>query len=280
MNAPHIASGKQDTYNTAEARPEAGVKSVHIAFDVLEAVANSPRDVGVTELTELLGSTKATIFRHLQTLVARGYISQNLHSARYRLGVKAQLLGRLYEERFDLLTGAEPIIRSLRDTLKQTIALGVVSPRGVTIMETMLSQNTLEIGVRRGSEMAFHSTAQGKVALAFSRQPLMDTVKQQYQTRYTEHTICDLREIELQTRLARERGWATASQEMVLGINAIAVPILNDTGDCIATLAVVGSMQFVRPVPSAEQVKALQQAANLISANLGYRGEPILDAQA
>jgi IclR family KDG regulon transcriptional repressor len=258
-------------------RPESGIKSVHMTFDVLEAVAECKGDVGVTELAAQLGSTKTTIFRHLQTLVERGYLARNPSTARYRLGVRAYLLGRAATDRYDLLEAAQPAFRELRDSVRQTVALGAVGPRGVTILETLLSQSTLEIGVRPGSELRFHATAQGKIALAFTRQPLMEWLRQQTLERFTDHTVCDLREIESQIRLARERGWASAPQEMVLGINGIAAPVLDDTGDCVATLTIVGSVQFVRATPDALQIRALQEAAYAISVNLGYSGPAVYD---
>ena len=66
-----------------------GVKSVHLAFEVLEAVAFGPGEIGVSELANKLQTTKGTVFRHLQTLVERGYLIQNASTQRYRVGARA-----------------------------------------------------------------------------------------------------------------------------------------------------------------------------------------------
>ena len=51
-----------------------GVHSVHLAIDVLEAVAFSDDELGVTQIAERLSMTKGSVHRHLQTLVERGYL--------------------------------------------------------------------------------------------------------------------------------------------------------------------------------------------------------------
>ncbi|MCF5724136.1 helix-turn-helix domain-containing protein, partial [Pseudomonas syringae] len=68
---------------------KANVRSVQLAFDVLEHVASVIGDIGVSELSQQLNVTKGTLFRHLQTLVERGYLSQDPTTSRYRLGVQS-----------------------------------------------------------------------------------------------------------------------------------------------------------------------------------------------
>jgi len=46
-----------------------GVKSVKLAFRVLEGVSAAGASVGVSELADALKTTKGTVFRHLQTLM-------------------------------------------------------------------------------------------------------------------------------------------------------------------------------------------------------------------
>ncbi len=52
-----------------------GVHSVQLAIDVLEAVAFSDEELGVTQIAERLNMTKGSVHRHLRTLVERGYLA-------------------------------------------------------------------------------------------------------------------------------------------------------------------------------------------------------------
>ncbi len=63
-----------------------GVHSVQLAIDVLEAVAFSDDELGVTQIADRLGMTKGSVHRHLQTLVDRGYLAQNSSTSRYSIG--------------------------------------------------------------------------------------------------------------------------------------------------------------------------------------------------
>lgn len=60
--------------------------------------------------------------------------------------------------------------------------------------------NAGESGVRPGTEMQFHSSAQGKAARAFSRQRLMKWVRGRDLERFTEHTVCDYDKLEARSK--------------------------------------------------------------------------------
>ena len=57
------------------------------ALEILFCVADQSRDVGVSEITEILGSDKATVFRALKALEKYGLIEQNEETKKYRLGL-------------------------------------------------------------------------------------------------------------------------------------------------------------------------------------------------
>ena len=253
-----------------EEKPGGLIKSVHVALDVLEAIAQAQDGLGVSELAARLASTKATVYRHLRTLLERGYVVQDA-SSRYRLGIQAHLLGQAASYRVDLIAQSRQAIAALREETGETITISAVGARSVVVLETTFGNSRFEIGVRPGTEMQLHSSAQGKIALAFSRQPLMQWLRQRKLERLTEYTICDFDRLAAEVEEARRVGWASAPQEMVLGLNAIAVPIFDNTGDCVGTLGMIGLAQFFGREPSISHLQALKRAAERISANLGYR---------
>jgi len=54
----------------------------------LEALADAPGGLGVTELGRRLGVDKSTAHRLLATMSARGFVRLNPHSQRYMLGLR------------------------------------------------------------------------------------------------------------------------------------------------------------------------------------------------
>jgi len=71
------------------------VRSVQLAIDVLETVSFADEEMGVTQIAERLNVTKGSVYRHLHTLVERGYLAQNPATSRYAIGPKSRLLARL-----------------------------------------------------------------------------------------------------------------------------------------------------------------------------------------
>lgn len=252
----------------ADDKLDGGVRSVQATLDILETLAQAEGEMGVTEIANRLGLTKATVFRHLATLVERGYLAQNSATSRYHLGSRLYLLGRLAPARLDLVSAAEEAMKMLRDEVGQTVVLSAASPKGALVLSTLTGKQPIEIGVRPGSELALHGAAQGKIVLAFGRPIIMERLASTRLQTLTEHTITSLPVLKREIGAVRSRGWATAPNEVLLGINALAAPILGPAGDLAGVLAIVGSVQFLGPKPTLAQLAALQRATRRIAQNL------------
>jgi IclR family transcriptional regulator, KDG regulon repressor len=258
-----------------EEKTKSGVKSVQMTFDILESVVGAADEIGVSELATQLGTTKATIFRHLQTLMELGYLAQNPVTSRYRPGVKAYLLSRAAATRIDLLSASEAAMRDLREELGMSVVLSGLGARELTVLATVVGKAALEIGVRPGTNLALNANAQGYVALAFGQPELRAQLKRQELKAYTPHTITSQAELDVVVRKTREKGYAVAFEAETLGISAVAAPLLDSTGFAVGTLALVGSIQYIPKAPPAAIVDPLVRTALRISWNLGYKGSDL-----
>jgi IclR family KDG regulon transcriptional repressor len=246
-----------------------GVHSVQLAIDVLEAVAFSDDELGVTQIAERLNMTKGSVHRHLQTLVERGYLAQNSTTSRYAIGPKSRLLAR-HAPDTDLTHLAEGPMRQLRDALGHPVVLSEMTPRGALVLNKLSGTAPIEIGVRPGSELTFHASAQGKVMLAFAPRPLQARVLARPLQRFTDKTIVSVRRIEKELLEVARLGFASAPEEAMLGLNAVAAPIFDAQDACIATVAIVASIQFLPEKPRPSDVAQLIEAARQISRKLGH----------
>jgi DNA-binding IclR family transcriptional regulator len=84
-------------------------------------------------------------------------------------------------------------------------------------------------------------------------------------------TITRISDLRRELVRIRKLGWAQASGEMLMGINAIAAPVFSERGECVASIAVVGSVQFLPRSGNDRIVLAVLKAAEQTSGNLGYR---------
>jgi DNA-binding IclR family transcriptional regulator len=247
------------------------VRSVQLAIDVLEIVSFAEEEMGVTQIATRLNVTKGSVHRHLHTLVDRGYLAQNPATSRYTIGPKSRLLARLAPET-DLMQLAEGPMRELRDALGHSVVLSEMTPRGALVLTKLTSNTPLDIGVRSGSELPFHATAQGRVMLAFAPRPFQTRILSRPLEAFTDRTITSVERIEKILLDVAKRGYASAPGESILGLNAVAVPIFNNDDACIAALAVVGSIQFLPEKPKQSDIDALTRASQQISRKLGHAG--------
>ncbi|MGM4988182.1 IclR family transcriptional regulator [Tardiphaga sp. 841_E9_N1_2] len=246
-----------------------GVHSVQLAIDVLEAVAFSDDELGVTQIADRLGMTKGSVHRHLQTLVDRGYLTQNSSTSRYSIGPKGRLLAR-HAPDADLTQLAEGPMRQLRDALGHFVVLSEMTPRGALILHKLSGTAAIELGVRPGSELTFHASAQGKVLLAFAPSPMRARVLAQPLQRFTDKTVVSVRKLEQEYLEIVRLGFATAPEQSLIGMNAVAAPIFDAQDACIASVAIVASIQVLPEKTRPSDVAQLIEAARQISHKLGH----------
>lgn len=248
------------------------IQSVELALSVLETLAEAQADMGVTALAAALGTTKSRIYRHLRTLVNLGYIHQSPATERYRIGSRLIALGKAASDSADLAGVAQVPMRKLRDATGQGVSLSQIEDEGIRILQTIPGTMQIEVGVRAGSLLGFTTSAQGKIALAAMDPARREQVLARTLPVPTAHSITDPDELRRHVAQVADQGWATAPNEELLGLNALACPIIGAEGRLVGTLALVSLTQFITTPPDPAQVQAVQAAAAEISTALGYYG--------
>ncbi|MBE9606287.1 IclR family transcriptional regulator [Acetobacteraceae bacterium H6797] len=246
-----------------------GVRAADTVLAVLETVAWAGEPIGVTQIANAIEGTKSAVFRHLQTLVDRAYLIQDADTNRYRLGPKAFLIAHLAPPSWDLARILEGAMRELRDEVGLAVVLSTPSPKGAFVVSTFPGTHPIEIGVRPGSELAPHASAQGKIFLAFGAKALADKAPSIEMPRLTPHTITDPAQLAAEIAEVRERGYAVAPEEVLLGCNALAAPIFDHKDTLVAAIAFVGSIQYLTTPPSPALIEAIKGMAEKSSRLLG-----------
>ena len=255
-----------------------GVQAVVFALHTLEYIAQHQGSVGVTELARAFETTKSRMYRHLQTLMTAGYLVRDPQTERYRVSARLVALGQAVSEGFEFARAARDVTRELRDKLGHAAVLSQTEDDGIRIVLLVPSKSSVEIAVKPGSVLAFHASAQGKIALAFGDPSLSERVLAGELPMQTVYTIGDPAKLKAEIELTRKRGWAAAPNESVIGLNALAAPAFDALGHYAGAIAIVDTMQFIPENPSVEQVRELTEAAAQISRNLGYRASQPLYA--
>jgi IclR family transcriptional regulator, KDG regulon repressor len=258
-----------------------GVQAVVLALRMLEQLTFDPKPGRVTDLAKRLGTSKNRIHRHLQTLLDMGYVVRDVDTQRYSVGIRLVQLGSAAANQYDLLTVSRPVMRKLRDALGLTVVLSKVVADQLYAIERIDGKSDVTVGVVIGSPLGLHSSAQGKIVLAFGSQGLLDAVAASHLEPRTSRTIVDPRRLRREIGAVHKQGWAAAPGETMDGLNAVAVPIVDAAGQLIATLAVLGFGNELPAVPTPRHIAELQSAVREISAALfgapisGWKSVPL-----
>lgn len=251
-----------------------GIWAVTLAFQILELLARSDRPRRVTDLATELGTSKPRIFRHLNTLKQLGYVEQESETDRYLVGVRLAMLGNRAASRFELFNIGRPILQDLRDSLDLTVVISKIEDNKVLISDKLDGESGVSFVAKVGSALDLHSTAQGKLVLAYADASVLEAAIAQGLRPMTAHTITDPDKLRREVARVRKQGWATAPNEMLTGLNAIAVPIFNAEDQLMATLAVLGSVDRIGAAPTGQQHELLTKAAQEIARQLYGRRSP------
>ena len=247
-----------------------GTETVDLSLRLLDFLAGASEPVGVSDLARDFRASKATVYRHLQTLARHGFVHQDAATARYSAGIKLFILGERLRERFDILAVARGEMTRLRDETGHAVTLSALVDDQAVVLEVIQGRAIVNFGTRAGTVLDLHASAHGKVALAFGPPSLLARCLARPLKRWTPHTPCTHASLERAVAQVRSRGWATAANQVIEGVNGLAAPIFNHAGQYAGAIAVAGTVQSIPGAPSPEQVKAVLRAAAQISRSLGH----------
>ena len=206
--------------------------------------------------------------RHLTTLRHLGFVEQDAQTEGYRLALKLAHIGQAAADQFDLRRLAEPYMIRLRDLTRQTVVLSLPASGDAIVNAVFDSPNLVTISVRLGYRLPAHASAQGRVTLAFAPLELQQRLLSRKLQALTPRTIID--PVQLRKRLARVREelYEVAMDETLLGISAVAAPILDFGNKLVGAIGIVGTTQYVHDPVDPEQLQFLRACTKAISLKL------------
>ncbi|SEG31037.1 IclR family transcriptional regulator [Bosea lathyri] len=258
--------------NTASAKaPAAGTSTLDLALRAVEYLALQSRPVALAQIAEALSASKATIYRHLVTLQRHGFVRQDNDTGRYDAGVKLMVLGEALRQRFDIVSAAREELMNLRDRTGQAVTLCAVIDEELIVLELIQGRTMIEFAMRPGTRLAFHASAHGKTWLAFGSPERTKKIAAGELKAWTPTTIVSGDDLLAEIAIVRERGWATAPDQVITGVNTLAAPVFDHRKMLVGSIALVGATQFIPPVPDAEQIREVVGSAARISRGLTWQ---------
>jgi DNA-binding IclR family transcriptional regulator len=261
----------QDASAELSRREPAGTSTLSLALRIVEFLAFRSQPVALLQIAQEFGASKATVYRHLVTLQRHGFVRQEASSGRYEAGVKLMVLGEAQRSRFGIVAVARSALMNLRDQTGQAVTLCTVVDAALVVLELVQGRTIIDFSTRPGTQLDFHASAHGKIWLGFGPAAVTDAVAKSTLTAWTAHTLTDHAALAAEIATVRTQGWSTAPDQVLTGVNTIAAPVFDHNGHLIASIAIVGSTQFIPAAPDAAQWGEVVACARRISTDLGWR---------
>jgi IclR family KDG regulon transcriptional repressor len=210
------------------------------SLDILDLLANCPRGSTVTQMSAALKYSKPTVFRIIKTLEGRGYV-QRRDGSRYRLTARLSAAAGHEPLRERLLEAAPGVMQGLVDRHRETVNLGVLDAGEIVVVQAFESPQAIRMSSKVGSRRHFHSTALGKVLVAWQDPAAIERLaSNKGLPRLNRRTITGIKELKEHLAKVRKAGIAEDNEENEPGGRCVAVPIWSADGEVVAALSVSG----------------------------------------
>ena len=216
------------------------VKSVSKTVLILESLANTD-GIGVTEVANLTGLSKATAFRFLNTLENLGYVRQDGGDLTYSLTLKLFEIASLVRSRRTVLDEALPVLTDLSNETKETVHLATMEAGHLVYLDKIESKLSLKVSMMSeiGRSAPLYCTGVGKVLLAFlSPEEAAGIIDKTEFERFTANTITSPDLLKNELHRIRDMGYSMDNEEHELGVRCIAAPIKNREQHIVAAVSV------------------------------------------
>jgi len=245
------------------------IASVDRALELLIILGKCPREMGVTELSNLLNVQKSTVHSLLVTLAQRGFVRQT-EGARYTLGLQLIQLGAICSERLDIRTIARPIMLELAEQSQEVALLAMLSKEELMIIEKIEPQRAFVLIPKIDFSITLHSTAIGKVLLANATTSFIEAVLERGLAKYTPQTLTNREAVLEELSAVCRQGYAVGCNETIEGISCIAAPIYDSTGQVAAALSISSSSSSLTLERRQALVNIVCDKASCISQRMGF----------
>lgn len=215
----------------------------------------------VSEGARLAATDKGTVSRVLARLAKASLLERAPGGRSYHVGFGLLRLGQLYLSANPIAKVAAPRLAPLARRTDTTIQLVIRDGPQCVVVASASAPGAPRASVAAETRLPLHASAAGKAFLAWlPGGELQRLLEGRQLISYTGRTLTSREGLHEAVRGVRQRGYALADEEYFLGQHAVAVPVLDASGQMVAALVAV-SPRPLDPVGRDATVLARLRAA-------------------
>ncbi|MBI3370903.1 MAG: IclR family transcriptional regulator [Betaproteobacteria bacterium] len=256
----------------ARSKRKTTVQSLQRGLEILVAVAQADRALGITDLSRQFGLAKGSISRLVATLAEQSFLTRDPETAKYRLSSRVWELGIGAVSQLDVRGIARPVMEKLNAATRETVHLTVLTESDeMVFLDKLDSTRAVRPNVELGATLPPYCVANGKAMLAFLPQTRVDRVLRGKLRRFTNTTIVRKGELLAALDTVRRLGYAVNHGEYRADVSGLAAPICDHTGLAVAALGVSVPANRMTAELIGDLAPRLVASAQQISSALGER---------
>jgi DNA-binding IclR family transcriptional regulator len=243
-----------------------GSQAIERAAQLLVLVLDQEQPTTLGELARLSDLPKSTASRLVAALERNALVQRDSARGAIRPGPALLRFAQRGVDDTDLVELANPVLLELAAQSGETINLAVPSSTGVNHLAQVDSRHMIGAANWVGRAVPFHAAANGKVFLANGAAELPPGEL----VRFTPQTMVDREHLVAALDTIRAVGYATAIDEIEVGLSAVAAPVRGVNGACVAALSISGPSFRLGSSQLDHMGALLIEQAAVLSTRLGY----------
>lgn len=204
-------------------------------LDILEFLATSPDGLTQAEIAKGIDRSPNEIYRMLDTLVQRNFVTSSPGGDKFMLSLKLLILANAHPPRRRLLDIAEPLMRNFTQECEQSSHIALWEDGDVVIASSISAPGNWRLALRPGATVGMYNTGSGMVLAAFQTMETRKRMIREHRLVKGEEMIDEAEFNEVLNRV-REAGCTREPSQTVTGVINLSFPILDPSGNALAAL--------------------------------------------
>ena len=265
-----------------------GANSLERALVLLKVIEQTPGGLRNTDISRQLKIPKSSCSYIVSRLEREGYLIKDEVSKRYKIGLTPVSLAHGALREVGIRTVAEPALYKLTRQTGLSAGIGVLQKGRVLLVDRVEGPRFVDRAIQEaagrtgragaadlyrvrsqrdiGRELPAHSTALGKVLLAFlPAQQVADLIARYGLARSTAATIVSKKRLLAELNLVRTQRYAIADGEVYSDLRALSVPMFDADGEVRAAVSVNGNPSEPAWDDLPDLVRTVEEAARDIA---------------
>ncbi|MBH0006101.1 IclR family transcriptional regulator [Psychrobacter sp. SWN149] len=215
---------------SAISKNQSGVQSLEIGLSILDVLIDHNAPMMLKDIAEAMQMHPAKCHRYLVSLIRKNYASK-LDDGRYGVGDRVNALASLGHAELNqnnLLARLTQVANEIKDTLNCGVQIAKWFSEGPIIIQSVEPDSPISIITRIGSRMPLTTSATGQLFASYQPDAVIQPlVKAEWQpTNIAAGMVEKWQDFaQLQAKI-RTQGYATVTGDMLMGINAITIPVV------------------------------------------------------